>query len=131
MKCLSLKQPYAELVVSGRKTIELRTWNTRFRGAFVVHASGNVDREACLAHGISPHSVVRRAAVGKAFLHEVKEYASAKELAEDSCGHLATGRYAYEYPVYGFVLKDAAMFAKPVYMPGRLGFFEANITVPW
>ncbi|MFL6461856.1 MAG: ASCH domain-containing protein [Nitrososphaeraceae archaeon] len=25
MKCLSLKQPYAELLVSGKKTIELRT----------------------------------------------------------------------------------------------------------
>ncbi len=33
-KCLSLKQPYAELTVSGKKTIELRTWNTKFRGEF-------------------------------------------------------------------------------------------------
>jgi ASCH domain-containing protein len=28
MKCLSLKQPYAELLVSGKKTIELKNWNT-------------------------------------------------------------------------------------------------------
>jgi ASCH domain len=37
-KCLSIRQPYAELVVSGRKTIELRKWITRFRGEFLVHA---------------------------------------------------------------------------------------------
>ena len=44
-KCLSLRQPYAELVVSGRKTIELRKWNTRFRGEFLIHASKSTDRK--------------------------------------------------------------------------------------
>ena len=51
-KCLSLRQPYAELIVSGRKTIELRKWNTRFRGEFLVHASKAIDKEACKLHGI-------------------------------------------------------------------------------
>ena len=32
MKCLSLKQPFADLLVLGEKTIELRKWNTKFRG---------------------------------------------------------------------------------------------------
>jgi hypothetical protein len=36
-KCLSLKQPYSELIVSGRKTIELRKWNTKYRGRFLIH----------------------------------------------------------------------------------------------
>ncbi len=45
MKCLSLKQPYAELLVSGKKTIELRNWNTYFRGKFLIHASKNIDKE--------------------------------------------------------------------------------------
>lgn len=30
MKVLSLKQPFAEFVVSGKKKIELRKWNTKF-----------------------------------------------------------------------------------------------------
>jgi ASC-1-like (ASCH) protein len=37
-KCLSLRQPYAELIIAGRKTIEPRKWNTQFRGEFLVHA---------------------------------------------------------------------------------------------
>ena len=45
MKCLSLKQRYAELLVSGKKTIKLRNWNTKFRGIFSIHASKNVDKE--------------------------------------------------------------------------------------
>jgi hypothetical protein len=45
MKCLSLKQPFAELLVSGKKPIELRKWNTKFRGKFLIHASKQVDEE--------------------------------------------------------------------------------------
>jgi predicted transcriptional regulator len=52
MKCLSLKQPYAELLISGKKTIELRKWNTNFRGQFLVHASKNVNKEKCEFLGI-------------------------------------------------------------------------------
>ena len=46
MKCLSLKQPSADLLALGDKTIELRKWNTKFRGIFLVHASKNIDIEA-------------------------------------------------------------------------------------
>ena len=46
MKVLSLKQPWAELILLGRKTIEVRKWNTAFRGEFLIHASGNTDEEA-------------------------------------------------------------------------------------
>ena len=53
MKALSLKQPYAELVVSGRKTIELRKWKTNFRGEFLVHASKGVDALGMKRFGFS------------------------------------------------------------------------------
>ena len=32
MKALSIRQPWAELILQGRKTIELRTWKTSYRG---------------------------------------------------------------------------------------------------
>ena len=38
MKCLSISQPFADLIISGKKTIELRNWNTNFRGEFLIHA---------------------------------------------------------------------------------------------
>lgn len=31
MKCLSVRQPFASLIVTGRKTIETRRWLTRHR----------------------------------------------------------------------------------------------------
>jgi ASCH domain-containing protein len=39
MKCLSLRQPYASLIVSGIKTIETRTWKTNYRGKILIHAA--------------------------------------------------------------------------------------------
>ena len=65
-KCLSLKQPYAELLVSGKKTIEVRKWKTKFRGQFHVHASKNIDEEACKRLKIDQTKLVTGAIIGKA-----------------------------------------------------------------
>lgn len=37
MRILSLKQPYAGLMLYGK--IETRTWNTKYRGDVIIHAS--------------------------------------------------------------------------------------------
>lgn len=39
MKALSIKQPWAWLIIHGGKDIENRSWHTKFRGRFLVHAS--------------------------------------------------------------------------------------------
>lgn len=40
MKAISIKQPWASLIVENIKDIENRTWKTSFRGTVLVHASG-------------------------------------------------------------------------------------------
>lgn len=125
MKCLSLKQPFADLLASGRKKIELRTWNTRFRGPFLIHASGTVDREACSALGIEPEKLVRKAVVGRAVLYGVKKYVDSKEFMADQGLHMATENYSKSR--YGFLVRDAVRLKRPIPLSGRLGFFEANL----
>jgi hypothetical protein len=39
MRCLSVRQPWAELIASGRKTLEIRSWTTRYRGPLVICAA--------------------------------------------------------------------------------------------
>lgn len=39
MKALSIRQPWAWLIIHGGKNIENRTWNTKFRGRFLVHSA--------------------------------------------------------------------------------------------
>lgn len=42
MKALTLWQPWASLVALGAKTIETRSWSTRYRGPLAIHASAAV-----------------------------------------------------------------------------------------
>jgi len=43
---LSIRQPWAELIVAGLKTIENRSWQVHYRGTIAVHASStNTKRE--------------------------------------------------------------------------------------
>lgn len=39
MKALSLRQPWAWSVIHAGKRVENRTWNTAFRGEFLIHAA--------------------------------------------------------------------------------------------
>jgi hypothetical protein len=44
MKMISIRQPWAALIVTGIKDIENRTWSTRYRGPVLVHASKQADK---------------------------------------------------------------------------------------
>ena len=39
MKALSVKQPWANLIADGKKTIETRTWATKHRGLLLIVSS--------------------------------------------------------------------------------------------
>lgn len=45
MKALTIKQPWASLIVHGIKDIENRTWRTNFRGRVLIHAAGSHGRK--------------------------------------------------------------------------------------
>lgn len=40
--CLSVQQPFADLICAGVKTVENRTWKTDYRGTILIHASASV-----------------------------------------------------------------------------------------
>jgi hypothetical protein len=43
MKALSIRQPWANLIAAGHKTIETRTWSTKYRSELLICASKTVD----------------------------------------------------------------------------------------
>lgn len=98
-KCLSLRQPYAELIVSGRKTIELRKWNTRFRGEFLIHASKTINNKACKSYHIDISSLIIGDIVGSAMLNDVKIYQDKREFLADQNIHFAISTCSE--PMYG------------------------------
>lgn len=46
MKALTIKQPFASLILEGLKEYEFRTWKTKYRGPILIHAGKGVDRKA-------------------------------------------------------------------------------------
>ena len=49
IKVLSIKQPWAWLIVNGFKDIENRTWATNYRGPMLIHAGKSFDYSALYA----------------------------------------------------------------------------------
>ncbi|MCH8833703.1 MAG: ASCH domain-containing protein [Thaumarchaeota archaeon] len=124
MKCLSVCQPYANLIVSGKKTIELRNWNTNFRGEFLVHAPITIKRTDCQRLKISK-KLVTRAIIGKVEIYNVKKYNSKSEFKNDYKKHLAPKNFFDRK--YGFLLKNAKAFRIPITCKGKLGFFDVKL----
>jgi hypothetical protein len=121
MKTLSLKQPFAELILQGRKTIELRKWNTQFRGEFLVHSSKIPNLEAMKKFGFNdlPCGFI----LGKVELVDVKHYPNELEHSKDKDKHLAD----FTWGSYGFILNNPKRFDNPIPTKGNLGFWEFEL----
>ena len=46
MKALTIKQPWATLIMQGDKRFEFRSWQTKYRGDLLIHAGKGIDKEA-------------------------------------------------------------------------------------
>jgi len=79
MKCLSICQPFAELIIQNKKIIELRKWNTNFRGEFLVHAPIKIRKKEYKKLKIK-EKLTTGAIIGKVELYDVKKYESLKEI---------------------------------------------------
>ncbi len=124
MKALSLTQPMAWAVVAAGKDIENRSWDTKFRGRFYIHASKGFnqkhynwiwEREGILGLTLpAPADFIHGAIIGEA------------ELVGVCTGH--SGSSWFMGP-YGFMLKNAKEYEHPIYCRGQLGFFEVERTM--
>jgi len=114
VKALSIRQPWAYLVVSGTKTIENRHWTTEHRGLLLIHAAVSLARDArydLRRLNVSvPDLLPRGALVG---------YAELVDVITDSLDPFFVGPF-------GFVLRNAQPLKKPIPMTGRSGIFEVG-----
>ena len=87
---LSIKQPWAALLVAGVKTVEVRTWQTRRRGRVLIHASKIADdRPEGWALITTPelHDLarLRGGLIGVGELTNCLRYSTAEEFAARLC----------------------------------------------
>src|SRR5262249_34288315 len=69
---LSVRQPWAELIIPGRKSIEVRTWWTEYRGLLWIHAS--LKKNAELDHQFGFVNLFRGGFVGRVALTTIVRF---------------------------------------------------------
>jgi hypothetical protein len=131
-RALSLIEPWATLIALGAKRIETRSWPTRFRGPFLVHASRALPRQnialcqrepirgILAAAGYPTHAALPRGAiVGAARLVDCRLITPETEAPplERDVDHFSPGRFAW-------YLTEPRRLAAPVPARGMLGFWR-------
>ena len=107
MKALSVRQPWASLIASGRKTLEVRSWPTTYRGPLLICAAKR-------PHGHLPIGV----AVAVVEVVDCRPATSADAAA--ACCEIGAGEFVW-------VLRDPRP-VEPVPVSGRLGLFDVPIS---
>jgi hypothetical protein len=125
LKCLSISQPFADLIISRKKEIELRNWNTNFRGEFLIHAPIKIRLDDCKRLKITK-KLVTGVIIGKAELYDVKKYNSSKKVKVDKEFHLSSKKF--QGKTFGFMLKNAKSLRVPIPWKGQLGFFDVSFS---
>jgi hypothetical protein len=108
-----------------KKTIELRKWNTNFRGEFFIHAPIKIRIKDCKRLKITK-KLVTGVIIGKAELYDVKKYNSSKEVKLDQKFHLASKNF--QDKTFGFKIKNAKSLRIPIPLKGQLGFFDVELS---
>jgi hypothetical protein len=124
MKALSFRQPWAELVLQGRKTMDLRTYTTQYRGRIAIHASQTVEAESAHRHGFEPEALDSGALVGTVELVEVIPLDEAAYEAHRE-EHLA-GR-GYREGMFGWLLARPERLPQPIPARGRTNLFNMDL----
>lgn len=119
IKVLSIRQPWAWLIMTGRKTIENRTWTTHYRGPFYIHAGKEM-------HERSIESIERQFKI-KVDRRELTMGAIIGRVTLVSVVTRSASPW-FEGP-FGFVLGEPEILRKPIPYRGQQGFFDVPMTI--
>lgn len=107
MKALSVKQPWAELIARGEKTIEIRRWTCKHRGPLLIVASKR------------PNAWDTGCAIAVVDLVDIRPMTRADEGAALGERWFVDKAWILENP----------RRAKPTPIKGRLGVYDVDLTL--
>jgi hypothetical protein len=121
---LGIKQPWAELILRGAKTLEVRTVNTRVRGTIYLYASkrpaaSSVAQSAADAQGIDVAKLPCGVLVGSVELQETRVAGAGERPAACLPAEMLERRFVWR-------LRNPQRFAKPVpvrFLPYGVWFY--------
>lgn len=127
MKVLTIKQPWATLIMQGNKRFEFRSWQTKYRGDLLIHAGKGVDKEAMkrLAKYL-PEELPYGKILGKVRLVDcIKMSPEFKELLLKENSDIYTKSSFKES--YGWQVSSVEVFENPIDAKGQLSLWEYDL----
>jgi len=121
VKALSIRQPWADLILAGRKKYELRSRRTRFRGRILIHASSRIAQGDVIRANLDRVLLLTGAIIGSVIITGCIPFTPeiAAELYAVNCYH-----DKWQPGLFAWVLHAPMRFKEALPWPGRLGFFE-------
>lgn len=117
MKALSLCEPWAWAILSGIKSVENRSWGTRYRGPLLIHASKS---RRWLQAGVRqlPELGSRELALlAYGMLVGVVELVDCRPVEDCTPGRFVEGPWCW-------IVEKPVRLPKPIPYKGQLGLFE-------
>ncbi len=127
MKVLTIKQPWATLIMQGHKRFEFRSWQTKYRGELLIHAGKGIDKEAMkrLAKYL-PEELPYGKILGKVKLVDcIKMSPEFKELLLKENSDIYTKSSFKEN--YGWQVSDVEVFKDPIEAKGHLSLWGYDL----
>ena len=127
MKVLTIKQPWATLIMQGDKRFEFRSWQTKYRGDLLIHAGKGIDKEAIKRlEKYLPEELPTGKILGKVTLVDcIKMSPEFKEELLKENRDIYTKSSFQEN--YGWQMDNVQVFKELIEAKGHLSLWEYNI----
>lgn len=126
MKALTVKEPWASLIINGYKEYEFRSWKTNYRGRILIHAGLTLEEDASKNFKDYNLNYGKGEIIGEATLTDC---ILVTDKLEDDLYKLNPLVYAKSKHsrVYAWKLEDIKVYNRRIPSKGRLGLWNYNI----
>jgi len=123
MKVLTIRNPWATLIVDGYKGYEFRGWNTNYRGRILIHSGLNIEKDMIPRFYDYNLNYINGAIIGEADLVDCilvdkkfnEELININPVVYGRSNHLET---------YAWKLENIKKYEKPIFIKGKLGLWN-------
>ena len=123
MKVLTIKQPWASLIIEKYKKYEFRSWKTNYRGKILIHAGMSIENDALLKFKNYNLEYIKGAIIGEA---EIVDCILVDEKFNNQLIQIDKVVYGKNNhaTTYAWELKNIKKYEKPIYIKGKLGLWN-------
>lgn len=123
MKVLTIKQPWASLIIEGYKKYEFRSWKTNYRGKILIHAGLNIEKEILKRFENYQCNYPKGAIIGEA---ELVDCVLVDEKLNKKLSNIDPIVYGKTNHVqnYAWKLENIKKYDNPIEIKGKLGLWN-------